>query len=446
MAALLALNIASVAACDRRPDVAWIVLLCAVPLHVTPIALWKYAGLGPIPLGLSFVTFLLVSALIDIQAGAPRLGLVSRSLYALFFASVTAGPVTRYRDLAPQLATLGRMAVTRLSLLRGASLLVVGLAKIAIVGRPLQDEINGILLAVEMGATPTMVEAWYVVIAGLLALYFLFSGYSDMALGIGAMIGLSLASNFDSPFKARTGVEFVERWHQSLMAWIRVYIFLPIAKGILSRCNARKASLGFVAWASASLASFAFMGAWHGSGWPPLAAGLVAGLLLILFRLHVASTIRLKTTASDRHRMPLLLFVLIALVALPILVQDWAVLLPILTGLVDLDSLNLGRILTDKLTMIFPQAHEFFAARSEAIMPLSTLGLHHAFGFLLGAVVIVTAFPNTLQIFELPNVSGETRIVWRPNILWGVVLGALALASAMVSVEHVGTGFVYNAF
>jgi len=446
MAILMIINLSSIAACAHWHQNTRMIIGVSVILHLLPLAVWKYLDHGAMPLGLSFVTFLLISALIDIRSGAPRLGLVQQTLHALFFASVTAGPITRYRDMAPQLKTLGLCQVSLLDIIRGASLVVVGLAKIGIMGRPLRDNIDSILLAVQNGTLPTIIEAWYVAFGGLLSLYFLFSGYSDVAIGIGMMVGLSLSSNFDSPFKAHSGPDFVSRWHMSLMNWIRAYVFIPLTQAILACRFARPTKVSFVAWATASLLSFTIIGAWHGIGWAPVLAGLVSGVILILGQMMATDR---RWPAHVRFfsilRRPFLL-TMVSLISVPILIQNLSALHVLFVGLLDVGSFSLGQRLAAFVSQNLPEANNLPMSFARPAMPNALLGTLPSIALLGLSFLIILFCPNTLQMFGLPNRSGPTRLRWRPTVTWAVALAVLAMATVSVATLTKSHGFIYDAF
>jgi alginate O-acetyltransferase complex protein AlgI len=443
---LMGINLTTLAACERWPTRSWRLVSVSILLHLTPLALWKYVYPGPMPFGLSFVTFLLISALLDIRSGAPRLGLIPQSLHALFFASVTAGPITRYKDLAPQLKTLGFRPVANIEILRGASLMVIGLAKISLVGRPIRDTLDGILIAVNMGIMPTIIEAWYVAVGGFISLYFLFSGYSDIALGVGMMVGLRLSANFDSPFKARSGADFISRWHKTLMDWIRAYVFVPLTRAVMSFRFGTTTTVSFVAWAAASLTSFTIIGAWHGGSWPPILAGFVSGAIPVLLRFLGILGFKVINFRAVKIAARVSLLGVLTLLSLPILIQDFSTIKPLMIALVDFDSFSLGQKYTDLFLKILPKAKIFQNQLERPFMPNASVDSIKAILFLTLGVTIVFLFPNSLQIFDLPNRSGSTRFVWRPSVSWGAILGLIAVGCVVMSSQNQSTGFVYDAF
>lgn len=446
IALLMFINLATITACERFAEKAKVIVCFSVVLHFIPLVLWKYAGFASMPLGLSFVTFLLISALLDIRAGAPRLGTIPQSLHALFFASVSAGPITRYRDLAPQLKELGFRPVASSEILRGASMLVFGLAKIGVIGRPIQDTVQGIVVATQSGVAPTIIEAWYAAVGGIVGLYFLFSGYSDIALGIGMMVGLALSPNFDSPFKAQSGPDFIERWHKTLMEWIRAYLFLPIIRVVSSLRFASKTTVSFAAWTIAIVVSFTAMGAWHGGSWPPIVAGFLSGTTLVLVRVIGAFGFRVKLFRVSALIRRSVMLCLVALVSVPILNQDPNSIKLIFAHLVDFDSFSIGQQLTLHFAENLPMASSLQEQFSRAPMPSARLGGQIAIGLLVSSVLIAFALPNTLQIFGQPNRSGETRFAWSPSIMWGAALAILSIATMFASHFTISSGFIYDGF
>lgn len=228
-----------------------------------------------LPLGISFYTFQVLSYILDVYRGDvhPQESLARFSTYMTLFPQLIAGPIVRYRDLADQLG-VRRQNLERFA--GGIRLLLAGLAK-------------KVLLANQMGALwealktdPTqigIVGAWGGAVAFTLQIYFDFSGYSDMARGLGKLFAFELPINFDYPYSSRSITEFWRRWHISLGTWFRDYVYFPLGG---SRCSIAKTVRNlFAVWV--------LTGLWHGASWNFVLWGLYYFILLTFEKLWLNS-------------------------------------------------------------------------------------------------------------------------------------------------------------
>lgn len=227
------------------------------------------------PLGISYVTFQVISYLVDVWKGqtpAER-NLVHLGLYIFFFPKLVSGPLVRYRPFADQLTNLNP---DQESLAAGIRRLLAGFAKRALIANTL-----GITVDAAFGmATPNYSTntAWLVFFAYALQIYFDFSGYTDMALGLAQMAGIRLPENFNHPYLAESVGDFWRRWHISLSTWFREYVFFPL----------ERRRLPVIGQPLNILIVFALTGLWHGFKPTFLIWGLIHGLALALESLFLA--------------------------------------------------------------------------------------------------------------------------------------------------------------
>ena len=432
LAAVFGAHAMAVLLCARRPG--WVIL--AVIINLAPLAYFKVAQGNEIPLGLSFLTFLQISALLDIRSGAERLKTLDLILYALFFGTVTAWPITRYNTLAPQIARLGYDKVEWETILRGGALAVFGLCKISIIGQPIQQAIDPILASVYSGVDLTSVEAAYVFFGGFLALYFLFSGYSDIAVGTGLMLGLRLALNFNSPFKATNPSDFIDRWHMSLTLWVKTYVFDPVVRFFRRQKRWSVERRSIIGWAAGSFLSLLSIGAWHSVEPAFLLSGAVGGVLVVAIGLR---------QASPRARAPLPRPVARALLIAVTLVMTMIYQLPDLSDVAGLMStmIDPARFQVGEQTAGWLPAGLGQSLPQGAMMPTLTGGAALPLAWLVGAWGIALFAPNSNQIFGLIEAKEARWWHWRPNALWGLGLGlAGAAAVGMLLVVRVdGVGY-----
>jgi alginate O-acetyltransferase complex protein AlgI len=225
-----------------------------------------------LPLGISFYTFQSMSYTIDVYRGHVRAtrNPIDFVCYVTLFPQLVAGPIVRYVDVARELV---ERAVTAADFARGVTRFTLGLGKKVLIANTVAS------LADRIFSLPAdqlhFKEAWLGVIAYTLQIYFDFSGYSDMAIGMGRMLGFHFPENFCHPYAARSIQDFWRRWHISLSTWFRDYLYIPLG-----------GSRGTPAQTYRNLLLvFLLCGLWHGAGWTFIAWGLWHGMFLVLERL-----------------------------------------------------------------------------------------------------------------------------------------------------------------
>ena len=219
-----------------------------------------------LPIGISFYTFQIASYEIDVYRGdvAAQHNFIDFAAYVAMFPQLIAGPIVRYRDIAPQLKERTHSLEAAAS---GASRFAVGLGKKVLVANVLAQLVS----AYKASAEQTALYAWLYAIAFTLQIYFDFSGYSDMAIGLGRIFGFSFPENFRYPYIAKSITEFWRRWHMSLSTWFRDYLYIPLGG---SRCSRIRHIFNIlVVWMAT--------GFWHGAAWNFVFWGLFYAVLLI---------------------------------------------------------------------------------------------------------------------------------------------------------------------
>src|SRR3954462_10403839 len=223
-----------------------------------------------LPLGISFFTFHHVMYLVDLRAGrAPRYDLVRYALYIGFFPQVLAGPLVRWSEVMHQFDEHPYKrpdAAERFS--RGLMLLTVGLAKKVFLGDPLSEYVNPVFQAAAQGKAVTIVDAWQATLGFTFQIYFDFSGYTDMALGLALLFGIVLPQNFDVPYRAVSLRDFWRRWHMTLSRFLRDYLYIGL--------GGNRRGLGLQL--AALLATMTLGGLWHGAGLTFVAWGVAHGI------------------------------------------------------------------------------------------------------------------------------------------------------------------------
>jgi alginate O-acetyltransferase complex protein AlgI len=223
-----------------------------------------------LPLAISFFTFQQIAWLVDLYRGRVNLPAASRyGFFVSFFPQLIAGPIVHARQVLPQLGSGWLQRPLPLSL--GVTLLVIGLAKKVLIADTLAPGVDGLYLKAASGAAFNIFDTLAAALGYGVQLYFDFSGYADMAIGLGMMFGIVLPDNFHSPYKAASIIEFWRCWHITLSNFLRDYVYIPLGG---NRKGPVRRQLNL-------LATMLLGGVWHGAGWQFLVWGGIHGLLLV---------------------------------------------------------------------------------------------------------------------------------------------------------------------
>jgi alginate O-acetyltransferase complex protein AlgI len=238
------------------------------PLNWTSVAL---------PIGISFFTFHELSYIIDVYRGVnkPMQKITDYAVYILLFPQLIAGPIIRYKEVANQIIDRHHQETID-NKLTGFFRFVIGLSKKVLIANVLGQEVDRIF-SIPTGELSTSM-AWIGIIAYSFQIYFDFSGYSDMAIGIARMIGILFPENFDNPYISRNITEFWKRWHISLSRWMRDYLYIPLGGNKVNTKSRLYFNLCLV---------FIISGFWHGAAWNFIVWGAFHGLFLIADRLFL---------------------------------------------------------------------------------------------------------------------------------------------------------------
>jgi alginate O-acetyltransferase complex protein AlgI len=226
-----------------------------------------------LPLAISFFTFQQVTYLVDTYRGETReLNFLHYSLFVIFFPQLIAGPIVHHKEMMPQFLkdTLYKLRVKNLTI--GLTIFFIGLFKKVVLADGIANNANSVFEAAEIGVQLTFFEAWGGVLAYSLQLYFDFSGYSDMAIGLARMFGVILPINFFSPYKSTNIIEFWNRWHITLSRFLRDYLYIPLGG---SRRGLPRRYINL-------MITMLLGGLWHGAGWTFIVWGGLHGSYLII--------------------------------------------------------------------------------------------------------------------------------------------------------------------
>lgn len=247
-----------------------------------------------LPIGISFYTFQMISYLVDVYRGEAKVqkSFVKLATYISLFPQLIAGPIVRYTTVEEQLKN---REYTFEKFAHGVRRFVIGLAKKVLIANVMGELVN---VFNEYG-DGTVIFYWLYAISNMIQIYFDFSGYSDMAIGLGKMLGFEFLENFNYPYIAKSITDFWRRWHISLSTFFRDYVYIPLGGNRVSK----------IKWIRNILIVWALTGLWHGAAWNFVIWGLLFGVLLILEKTIFKNVIE-KIPAFIRH---ILVLVIVAI-------------------------------------------------------------------------------------------------------------------------------------
>jgi alginate O-acetyltransferase complex protein AlgI len=328
-----------------------------------------------LPLGISFFTFQQIAYLVDVMRGAKvERDIVSYTLFVSFFPHLIAGPLVHHAEMIPQFKR-GRTGRSAVLAARGLAIFAAGLFKKVVIADNLAQFVTPVFAHLDAGGGVTTQWAWLATLAYTLQIYFDFSGYSDMAVGLALLFGIRLPVNFRSPYKATSIIEFWRHWHITLSRFLRDYLYIPLGGNRLGEAR-RYQNL---------MVTMLLGGLWHGAGWNFIIWGGLHGAYLCINHLwhgrrgEAARTQFVATTTAGK-------------------IVCWAV--------------------TFFSVVV---AWVFFRAKT-------TAGAWQMIGSLFGFEAGSSAYasPGILRVMDLPVLVGE------PSLLWiGSCMVALALAVAL---------------
>ena len=420
-----------------------IALVAAIAANIAALIYYKYlasmlgilhiAFADPVlPLGISFFTFTQIGYLLDRRGALVRDGSpLNYALFVTFFPHLIAGPIVHNREIMPQFADPATYRFNPQNLAVGLSIFVIGLCKKCLLADPISAAVAPGFAQPE---SLTMFAAWHVALAYSLQLYFDFSGYSDMAIGLARMFNIRFPLNFNSPYKARSVVDYWQRWHMTLTRYLNLYLYDPIALAVTRRRQKRGLLTGRQAQATIhgfahmvllpTFVTLALAGIWHGSGSTFLVFGLLhASYIAINQAWRIAHPRRQPATGLRAAPAILLTYLAVLTGAIVFRAPSLGIAWQLLAGMLGNNGVTV--------------AIDAHAARD--IVMLATLYL------------IVWGAPNTQQIMRawepaLGRIQPGPlpRLAWQPTPRWALAIGSAATLG-MLAIG--GTGeFLYFQF
>ncbi len=451
---------------ERKQTVARLVLLLGLVFNVMFLGYFKYINFVRgaandifgaqftltsviLPLGISFITFQKIAFLIDVHSGRVQsFRFRDYLLFVLFFPQLIAGPIVHYREMMPQFHKVeGRFLKEDVAV--GLTLFFFGLFKKVVFADSIAALVTPIYQDAAAGGHISFFVAWMAAFGFTLQIYFDFSGYSDMALGLGRLFNIRLPANFNSPLRASNIIEFWQRWHMTLTRFLTAYMYNPLSLWLTRRHLAKgRPGLGgrnttFSAFVYLlvfpTLLTMLVSGIWHGAGYLFIVWGLLHGVYLAVnhaWRL-VGPQLWPNRKSYDRFMRPTglvltLLAVTVSMVFFRSTTMEGAT--HILRGMIGLDGVALPERLFDHLGAagVWLQSVGVTALTSGNFMKLAM--------WTAGLLFVALAFPNTLEILApydpalgvkvQPSGSGTAPIKvpeWAPSVVWATAVAVIVV-------------------
>jgi alginate O-acetyltransferase complex protein AlgI len=412
-----------------------------------------------LPLGISFITFQKIAFLVDVHAKKIKsFTFQDYCLFVLFFPQLIAGPIVHYREMMPQFHNAscrfdkGNVAV-------GLTLLSFGLFKKAVFADQIATFVTPIYERAVAGEQISLVLAWVAAIGFTLQIYFDFSGYTDMALGIARLFGIRLPQNFNSPLQASSIIDFWLRWHMTLTRFLTAYIYNPLVLWLTRRRMSKGlpglTGRGTTIGAFATLLMFPLLltmfisGLWHGAGYGFIVWGLLHGIYLTINHAWRFVALRLLQARRQYERVmqplgQLLTFVSVTLAMVFFRSPTMASAINILQGMIGQHGISLQQTTFDRLGSLGDWLHKIGVTSVGPELWVDQ-GLEKMIPWIVGPMLIALVLPNTLEILDRyepalgvkASKTGSTihrMIKWDISLAWSLgvailaVMGVLSLA------------------
>ncbi|MGC5328440.1 MBOAT family O-acyltransferase [Brevibacillus sp. SYSU BS000544] len=331
-----------------------------------------------LPLGISFFTFTQIAYLVDAYRGEVKeYNLINYILFVTFFPHLIAGPILHHKEMMPQFASTRKKVINWQNIAHGLLIFAIGLSKKVLIA----DTLAGWASPGFQAASLTFIEAWSTALSYTFQLYFDFSGYSDMAIGIALLFNIRLPQNFDSPYKADSIIDFWRRWHMTLSRFLRDYLYIALGGNRKGKFR-RHVNL---------LATMVLGGLWHGAAWTFVVWGLMHGLALVVNHFW-------RSLGFKMHWLParLLTFLFVVVAWVFFRAESFQQAMVVLQGMVNIQNIGFS------MTAISP-------ALPAGIKEVAILAITYLF---------VSTWKNSL----------EWEKEFKPNWKWGIIVPLLLIA------------------
>jgi alginate O-acetyltransferase complex protein AlgI len=388
-----------------------------------------------LPLGISFFTFLQIAFLIDMaRDDFPQPSFSRYLLFVTFFPHLIAGPLVHHNELIPQFDRQGR-DIPWAGLATGLTIFLIGLFKKLVFSDQVGLWSDGMFNGAAAGIAPSFIDSWIGVLSFTLLIYFDFSAYSDMAIGLARMFDIRLPENFNSPYKASSIIDFWRRWHITLSRFLRDYLYTPLGG------NRKGMSRQYLNLMVVMLLA----GLWHGAAWNFVAWGAMHGFYLWINHLwRDYSPIRLPNAFGM-----FITFFVVMVAWVPFRASNWDSMMLIYESMLGFN----GIVLPLHYRSIMPNSLIHFLDIVDITFgSLSVYGGGIQLLKLSGLLGIIWFLPNTQQLmfkykpclYLTPTIAG--RFQWQPSLLSGIVSGVVGTYLIILAIQGKVGEFIYFQF
>jgi alginate O-acetyltransferase complex protein AlgI len=423
-----------------------------------------------LPLGISFFTFTQIAFLVDVSRGfAHEHNFARYLLFVTFFPHLIAGPVLHHKQMMPQFSESANFRFQTDNVCVGLSIFVLGLAKKIFIADSFGEIANPIFDAGTATQSLQFFEAWVGALAYTLQLYFDFSAYSDMAIGLSMLFNIRLPLNFNSPFKATSVIDFWQRWHMSLTKYIGEYLYTPISLKLMRRGLGKPFLIETIyTLVLPTLITFFIIGLWHGANYTFIMFGLLHACYLIInhwWRLFKKKFALAKSNSPINRVGSCALTYCCVVIALVFFRADTvATATAICSAMAGLNGISLPATLEPLLTTLSLNTSALGLSFS-GVFASKLFTQAHWYIFLLLAIghLIVWSLPNIHQLMYHYKIACEDLgarpaikrlephgtlrwLVWQPNAVWACMLGGLFFAVVIAMASNKPTSFLYYQF
>ena len=352
-----------------------------------------------LPLAISFFTFQQIAYLVDSYRGETKeYDFLNYALFVTFFPQLIAGPIVHHKEMMPQFASTWNMVKNYKNIALGLFIFSIGLFKKVVIADTFATWATA---GFDNAQTLNLIEAWATSLSYTFQLYFDFSGYTDMAIGIALLFNIKLPINFNSPYKATNIQDFWRRWHITLSRFLRDYVYIPLGGNKISSFRTY----------SNLLATFVIGGLWHGAGWTFVFWGFLHGMALIIHRVWSNLGFKMWTWLAW-----LITFNFVNIAWVFFRAKEWEDAIKVLSSMFSLDN------------VVLPEKYfKFLAEYNEVYFRFGTT-YENIFGesktttFILVGFLVVLAFKNSMEMRNTFKSDYKTAILTLFFLMYGIFL------------------------
>lgn len=393
-----------------------------------------------LPLAISFFTFQQIAYLVDARQGkVSEHSLLEYLAFVTFFPQLIAGPIVHHHNMLPQFRAIGSLRNMPGNLGVGLTVFAIGLFKKVAIADQLAVYANPVFDAALAGSALSIAEAWTGALGYTFQLYFDFSGYSDMAIGLGLMFGLTLPINFASPYRARSIIDFWRRWHITLSNFLRDYLYIPLGGNRFGPFQ-RYRNL---------LITMILGGLWHGAGWTFVIWGALHGFYLTVNHLWRAAPFYDRIAGGSMYSYAAWALTLLCAVVGWVFfrAESFEAATLVLRSMAGLEGIDLPHLAEDYLRPVLGMVVTY-----DGFFPNVLISWRQAFPMILVSGLLALFAPNVFEMFH-DRLTGDmnarvpyhtAKVQWKPSSSWALLAGSL-IAYCLLSLSE-PSEFLYFQF